>query len=212
MTGVSGSPACRTRRDGNLHQTVNRSLDRVDSVAAEALLAAVAESRDRQAFARLFAIYAPRVKGQLMARGAAAGIAEELTQEVMLTIWRKADRFDPARGAASTWIFAITRNCLLNQLRGRRYPVVEDDDPELTVASGQGPEEALSSAQDEWEIGEALARLPDEQREVLRGAYFRGRTMRELADEQRVALGTVKTRVRLALDRLRQMLKGRDGP
>ena len=103
-----------------------------------------------------------------------------------------------------------------NHVRTHTYtvnrPVVEDDDPTLTVASDQGPEEALSSAQDEWEIGEALARLPDEQREVLRGAYFRGRTMRELADEQRVALGTVKTRVRLALDRLRQMLKGRDGP
>ena len=183
-----------------------------EEFAPDELLLAVAQRSDREAFATLFGHYAPRIKGHLITLGTSPGLADELTQEVMLTVWRKAHLFDPSRGAASTWIFVVARNCRVNHLRVRSFPQVDDDDPALAnIAAAENPEQQLAAAEDAWVVGRAMAVLPTEQREVLRGAYFRGRTLRELADEQRVALGTVKTRVRLALGRLRRVLQLQEG-
>jgi RNA polymerase sigma-70 factor (ECF subfamily) len=172
---------------------------------AAALVEAIARTRDRHAFARLFALYAPRVKGQLRARGASPAVADEVTQEVMLAVWRKAAQFDPSKGLVATWLFAITRNCLVNHQRGQRWPEPDAlDEP----AQGVAADEQLASAESERILRAALDELPAEQRDALAGAYYRGRTMRELAEEQRLPVGTVKTRVRLALARLRARLSG----
>jgi RNA polymerase sigma-70 factor (ECF subfamily) len=178
----------------------------MDGSDGAALVDAVATLRDRAAFARLFELYAPRVKGQLMARGAAAGVADELTQEVMLTVWRKASQFDRRKGLVSTWLFVIARNCFLSHQRRQHWP--EADAPEAATPPAP-PEALLLSAESHHQLREALGGLPQEQRETLDGAYYRGRTLRELADEQGIPLGTVKTRVRLALTRLREALAGK---
>ena len=181
---------------------------------------AIAERGDRDAFARLFTWFAPRVKAQLVLAGAGES-AEELVQEVMLKVWRRAAQFDPARGSAATWIHAIARNTLISHRRGPQHaeqPKADlDGDLDLDDAAAaeadaladRGPEEA--ALQMEWRrvLGSALAALPPEQYDVLRGAYFSGRTLRDVAEERKVSLGTVKTRARLALARLRGILESR---
>jgi RNA polymerase sigma-70 factor, ECF subfamily len=172
-------------------------------------IAAIAAHADRAAFARLFRLYAPKVKGQLMARGAAASVADELTQDVMLTVWRKASQFDATRGTPAGWLYAITRNRLLNHVRDAGYPQPERPLEEKTVTDASpGPDEELAWERQREHLARAIEALPQEQAAVLRGAYWRGQTLQECADEQQVPLGTVKTRVRLALGRLRALLGG----
>ncbi len=172
---------------------------------AEALLQAVADHGDREAFAALFRFFAPRVKGYLLTLGAPAGVAEDLVQEVMLAVWRKADQFDPSRGAAAAWIFTASRNLFVSRIRREKRAQVEEDDPQR-VSSEPGPEEHAAATQSRDALASAIASLPPEEAAVLNGAYFRGRTMRELAEDRGVPLGTVKTRVRLGLERLRRTL------
>ncbi len=188
------------------HRATVRVLVTMDSSDGAALVEAIAARRDRAAFARLFELFAPRVKGQLMARGASAAIADELTQEVMLAVWRKAAQFDRSKGLVSTWLFVIARNAFLSHHRRQRWP--EPDALGDGAPAPELPEALLLSAEGHHHLREAMGGLPSEQRETLDGAYYRGRTLRELAEEQGIPLGTVKTRVRLALTRLREALGG----
>jgi len=181
---------------------VNEALDDA------ALMTAIAERADRAAFARLFRRYAPKVKAQLAARGAAAGSADELTQEVMLVVWRKAALYDASRGSLPAWLYTIGRNCLYNRARdGKRREVeIEAPDPSVGPASG---EQLLMAVERHRTLAVSLSRLPAEQRDILEGAYWRGQTLQECAEERKIPLGTVKTRVRLALQHLRELMKTR---
>ena len=173
-----------------------------------ALMAAVVEHADREAFAELFRRYAPRVKGHLVARGTPAGVADELTQETMLLVWRKAALFDAAKGSLPTWLFTISRNCLLNHVRrgGRPAPAPDAADGTILVPD---TEQQLMTAQATRVMTAALEQLPTEQRTILLAAYWKGQTMQECAEEANVPLGTVKTRMRLALARLRELMHRR---
>jgi RNA polymerase sigma-70 factor (ECF subfamily) len=176
-----------------------------------ALMTAIAERADRAAFAQLFARYAPRVKAHLTARGAAAGAAEELTQEVMLVLWRKAALYDANRGGLPAWLYTISRNCLYNRMRGEQRR--EADDPIETpepVEGGSSGEERLISLERQRALTACLRQLAPEQREILEQAYWRGQTLQECADQRKLPLGTVKTRVRLALQHLRELMKTRN--
>lgn len=176
-----------------------------DDAAPEELIRAVALHQHRAAFARLFKSYGPRLKGFLAARGTDLATAEELAQETMLAVWRKAHQFDPARGSASTWIYTIARNTLCTHLRGQLRAELDPEDPAL-VAPAPVPEDELAVLCDRDALVAAMSALPGEQVDALRGAYFQGRSLAEVAEGQRVPLGTVKTRVRLALERLRRLL------
>lgn len=180
----------------------------------ESLLARVGAERDRGAFAELFRHFAPRLKGHLQGRGMSAATADELVQEAMISVWRHASQFDPARGSASTWMYAITRNALVNHVRRERRPEPEPGDPAMA-----GPDGSAEHPEDQYLVGErqriiaaALARLPLEQAATLHDAYYAGRTLQQIADEQAVPLGTVKTRVRLALAKLRDAFGGGSKP
>jgi RNA polymerase sigma factor (sigma-70 family) len=173
---------------------------------ANDLLLAVAQQRDRGAFARLYEHYAPQVKRYLMRAGADDDAAEEIAQEVMVTIWRKAESFDPSRASAGTWIFTIARNKRIDRFRRERRPEYDPDDPLLVTAQSAEGDAAVVAEQREQEVARALAELPDGQAEILRGAYFEGRSLREIAEELGLPLGTVKSRVRLAMGRLRGSL------
>jgi RNA polymerase sigma-70 factor, ECF subfamily len=200
-------PASLVAAPRNASQLVSSAVD-VDGTDAASLVEAIASQRDRAAFARLFALYGPRVRSQLCARGASLTVADEVTQEVMLTVWRKAGQFDPRRGRVGTWLFVIARNCLIDHQRGQRWPQPEPDDD----VRADAPDDQLAEAERQRDLRAALDELPLEQREALAGAYYRGRTMRELADEHRLPVGTVKTRVRLGLARLRACLGGKALP
>lgn len=164
----------------------------------------IRDARDTAAFAELFRHFAPRVKGFLMKSGASEALAEECVQEVMATLWNKAHLFDPARASVSTWLFTIARNRKIDALRKQRRPEPEE------LPWGPEPEpdqaDALVLQQETSRLGAALAELPDKQRELIERAYFGDLSHSEIADATGLPLGTIKSRIRLALHRLRHTL------
>jgi RNA polymerase sigma-70 factor (ECF subfamily) len=171
------------------------------------LLDAVARAQDRKAFAQLFAYFAPRVKGFLIRTGLAESVAEEVTQEVMIAVWRKSSYFDPSRAGASTWVFTIARNQRIDRLRRTRSRTADhlldlSDEPD-TPPSG---EDIMIMAEREEEVRKALATLSNEQATIVKLSFFSEAPHSEIARELGIPLGTVKSRVRLALNRLRTLL------
>lgn len=171
------------------------------------LIDAVAQAQDRKAFAQLFAYFAPRVKGFLIRTGLAESVAEEVTQEVMIAVWRKASYFDPSRAGASTWVFTIARNQRIDRLRRSRSRTADhlldlSDEPD-TPPSG---EDIVIMAEREEEVRKALATLSNEQATIVKLSFFSEAPHAEIARELGIPLGTVKSRVRLALNRLRTLL------
>jgi len=169
------------------------------------LIVAIAERGDRDAFAALFSHFAPRVKSYLLRLGAAAELAEELAQETLLTVWRRAGAFDPGRAAASTWIFTIARNLRFDALRREKRPSMAGDPSDAGTAPAL-PDTLLAALQDEARIGRAIAELPPDQARVVRLAFFSDKAHSEIAGELGLPLGTVKSRLRLAMGRLRTRL------
>jgi RNA polymerase sigma-70 factor, ECF subfamily len=169
------------------------------------MIGAIAARADRGAFAALFGHFAPRVKSYMLRLGADPRLAEELAQETLLAVWRKAAAFDPAKAAASTWIFTIARNLRIDAVRrDRRAEPLDDRNEE--VDDDPTPYDALAAAQSEGRIREALMALPPEQAEVVRLSFFSDKPHSEIAEELGLPLGTVKSRLRLAMGRLRDLL------
>ncbi|MDG1067925.1 MAG: sigma-70 family RNA polymerase sigma factor [Sulfitobacter sp.] len=165
----------------------------------------VRDSRDKAAFSALFSHFAPRIKGYLIKSGADATTAEECAQDVMTTLWRKADQFDPTRASVTTWIFTIARNRRIDMLRRDRRPDPED----LPWGPAPEPEQShvLELQQESARLVEAVSNLPQNQRKLIEQAYFGEMTQAEIAEITGLPLGTIKSRLRLALDRLRHSLK-----
>ena len=165
----------------------------------------IRDEKDRDAFAEVFDHFAPRVKGFLMKSGADATLAEECTQDVMATLWHKSHQFDPGRASVATWIFTIARNRKIDILRRQRRPEPE----ELPWGPEAEPDQAdVVNLQQETKIlGDALKELPPAQRELIDKAYFGDLTHSEIAAETGLPLGTIKSRIRLALERLRHSMK-----
>lgn len=173
------------------------------------LIEKIAESKDRDAFAALFAHFAPRLKGYLMRLGASNGQAEEVLQEALLTVWRKAHLFDRKKAAASTWIFTIARNRRIDILRKRKFPEIDAEDPSLVPDAPPAPDEEVIGAREGEAVRAALEKLPEEQRELVRLAFYNGWSHSRIAADTNLPLGTVKSRLRLAFSRLRNELEGR---
>ena len=170
------------------------------------LVEAIAVDRDREAFASLFRYFAPRLKGFGLRRGVDGTTAEELVQETMLTVWRKAATFDPTRATVSTWIFTIVRNKRIDMFRREGYPEVDLDEVREVAAGEPAADDTLVAVQAGATLRIAIKTLPKEQLEILQKAYFEDKSHRAIADEMRLPLGTVKSRIRLALARLRVAL------
>jgi len=169
------------------------------------MIGAIAAHADRAAFARLFEHFAPRVKSYMLRLGAEPQLAEELAQETLLAVWRKAAAFDRAKAAPSTWIFTIARNLRIDAARrSRRGDPVED--PSDTPDAEPTPDAVLAAAQSEGRIQQALGALPPEQAEVVRLSFFSDKPHSEIAEALKLPLGTVKSRLRLAMARLRDLL------
>ncbi|XBQ17265.1 MAG: sigma-70 family RNA polymerase sigma factor [Oceanicaulis sp.] len=177
----------------------------LDRDALDALVEATA-ARDRTAFASLFEFYAPRVKAYLLRLNAPEPLAEELAQEVMLTVWRKAHMFDRSQASASTWIFRIARNRRIDAARRAARPDLDGEDPLLQPPEITAPDDSAHAEGRDRRVREALTDLPDEQLALLRMAFFDGLSHRDIADRMGVPLGTVKSRLRLAFDKLRRVL------
>lgn len=199
------------RRDGaRVGMAVTRLIEdpaAPDGGALAGLIRRIAVDRDRQAYARIYGFYAPRVNAFLRKSGLSPADAEEVTQEAMLNVWRKAASFDPARAGVSTWIFTIARNLKIDHLRRRKVAAhaetatFEEEGEELVSA-----EAMMIAAQREEQVRTALRGLSDEQAAVVRLSFLSDKAHSEIARELGLPLGTVKSRVRLALGRLRMLL------
>ena len=167
----------------------------------------MADRRDKAAFVRLFDHFSPRLAAYLARLGTDAGLAEELAQEVMVTLWRKADQFDPAKSSLATWLYRIARNRRIDVLRRDRIDFV---DPLDTVnETGEDPEtdRRIDLQQREERLRTAMLSLPEEQLSLVRLAFFEGLSHSEIAERVSLPLGTVKSRIRLAFTRLRRQLE-----
>jgi RNA polymerase sigma-70 factor (ECF subfamily) len=173
-------------------------------------LAAIASRQDRTAFAELFNHFAPRVKAFMRRNGATDQQAEEIAQETMLALWRKAHLFDPAAAGAATWIFTIARNLRIDAIRRETRGGairVDEVEAEYEVDDSPGADVQLAAAQSEARVREALTSLSSEQLQVIEMSFFEEKAHSEIAEALGIPLGTVKSRIRLAMKRLRAVLE-----
>lgn len=169
-----------------------------------AWMLSVRDGRDRNAFVMLFDYYAPRLKGFLIKSGATAETAEEVIQDVMLTVWRKAAQFDPHKSQVSGWIYQIARNRHVDTLRKMKKPMPEELGE---VETEDDASQIVALEQEASQLKKALGRLKKNQREVIERAYLGELTHQEISEETGLPLGTIKSRIRLGLERLRHELK-----
>lgn len=167
----------------------------------------VAASGDAEAFRALFDLYAPRVKAYMMRQGADAALAEELAQETLLSVWRKAALYSSDRGSVTTWVFTIARNLRIDRLR-KETTWVELPEGRNEEASGDPtPEAEIEAKQRGKRVQDALARLPADQHEVVALSYIEGLSHSEIAARLDLPLGTVKSRMRLAYMKIRESVE-----
>ncbi len=171
------------------------------------LLVAVATSQDRNAYAEIFAYYGPRAKSYLMRLGADANEAEEIAQDVMVTVWRKAHLFDRRQASVSTWIFRIARNRRIDAFRRSNKPALDPEEPMVLPAGVPAPDEHVEALDAEAKVRTALKDLPEEQLKMVQLAFYEGLSHSEIAGKLDMPLGTVKSRIRLAFAKLKGSLE-----
>jgi len=194
--------------DAELLQT-NQAVDATQALnkRMQENLIAIGKHRDQQAFSDFYDHFAGRIKSFLLGKGMEEAIAEELAQEIMLIVWRRAESYDPNKAAASTWLFTIARNRRIDYLRGNSRIEVELDDEMLEVDSDEATqEENVNLEQQSAILLNAMNKLPQEQRQVLHLSYFRGQSHGAIADWLSLPVGTVKSRIRLAMKSIRSEL------
>ena len=168
------------------------------------LLLSIGQIQDKAAFADLFQHFAPRVKSYMLKLGSADEMAEELAQQTLLQVWRKAQLFDPDKAAASTWIFRIARNIRIDVLRKQKHFFDDDFDLAEIEDEQEDVEVKINREQKIRHVALALAELPQNQAKIIRMSFYDGLSHGEIAKQLELPLGTVKSRIRLAFGRLRE--------
>ena len=195
---------------GSKGETVTSLYDRPGAAADPSAFAdcveAIAASGDKAAFAHLFAHFAPRLKAYLLRLGLDSGPAEDVAQEVMVTVWRKAATFDRRQASVSTWIFRIARNRRIDLFRRDRRAALDAHDPAFQPAAEPAPDAASEAAEREAQVRLAMADLSEDQRQLVRAHFYEDLTHSQIAERTGVPLGTVKSRLRLAFGKLRLKL------
>ena len=171
------------------------------------LLLRVGSDRDKSAFEKLYEHFAPRLKSFLLRIGSDVSSAEEICQESMIMVWRRAETFNPDSAGASTWIFTIARNKRIDKLRKDNRPLPDLNDPSFFQMPVDKSDDILERVEEEQKIKNALKNLPLEQAKLILSAYYEEKSHRKIAEESNLPLGTVKSRIRLAINRLRSQLE-----
>lgn len=200
-------PAGLAPEAGQLHdRPMPTDLEAKTPAELARLIEAVAARQDRDAFAALFDHFAPRIKAFLMRSNLPAAGAEELAQEALLIVWRKASQFDRDRAGASSWIFTIARNLRIDSARREQRGKVLDLEANEDAEPPLPPDAELLASERDRRVRDALEHLSDEQLRVVRLSFFEGKAHGDIAAELELPLGTVKSRIRLAMNRLRELL------
>jgi RNA polymerase sigma-70 factor (ECF subfamily) len=171
------------------------------------LIEAIASHKDRAAFASLFGHFAPRVKAFIMRGSADAETAQEVAQETLIMVWRKAASFDRSRASAATWIYTIARNKRIDLLRRAARPIDTDDWLVVYAPEVEDADKSVLAGQTYTRVKELMGGLSADQLVVIQKAFFEDKTHTVIAEELKLPLGTVKSRIRLALGRLREALE-----
>lgn len=181
------------------------------------LLQLVGRERDELAFSKLYAHFAPLIKGVCLSNASPyfpADAAEEVVQEVMIKVWNKAPLYDPSKAAASTWIYTVMRNCRIDLMRRNRRVATDNDAIDLDDIWDEADDDLayvyLVQASNEALIKESFHHLPAEQRQVLTQVYMQGKTHQQISEEIGLPLGTVKSRVRIGLKKMQHLILGLD--
>jgi RNA polymerase sigma-70 factor (ECF subfamily) len=178
----------------------------LSEISHEQLVIMVARNKDKYAFRQLFDHYAPRIKSYLLNFQITDQKAEDLTQEVMITLWQKADKFDPDKAKISTWLFRVARNKYIDKVRKQKYPEVNADDHIASIVAPEKTDRTIQEKQDQGRIKMAMASLSDEQQKVIELSFFKELSHSQIAAETNMPLGTVKSRIRTAFQILRKEL------
>lgn len=167
----------------------------------------VAVDRDRASFAVVFDYYGPRVKAFMISRRIDPAKAEDLAQDVMLTVWRRAELYDSDKASVSTWIFTIARNRMIDEKRSEsRRPDLLQRDPSQDPDAPMTPEDEHIQQTTTRRVAIAIAKLSEPQATVLRMSFVEGESHHRIAERLALPLGTVKSRIRLAKQRLFELL------
>ena len=167
------------------------------------ILVELAKSRDKKLFMQLYDYFAPRLKSFLVRKGANEELAEELVQEALLSVWRKTSSYDPDKATASTWIFRIARNLWIDRLRKEK--------PDMLSPLNSYPEAGYTPSLavcDSGRLKEAMDALPQQQAQLVYKVYYEGKSHREIAEDMDMPIGSVKSGLRLAFDKLRVRIGG----
>ena len=174
---------------------------------AAGLIEDIASRQDRAAFASLFSHFAPRVKAFIMRGGTDAETAQEVAQEALIMVWRKAASFDRGRASAATWIYVIARNRRIDLLRRGARPIDTEDWLVVYAPEEEDADKSVLAGQTYTRLKELMGGLSADQLVVIQKAFFEDKTHTAIAEELKLPLGTVKSRIRLALGRLREALE-----
>lgn len=169
----------------------------------EADLQAVGNRADRNAFKRIFLVMTPKLKAYLISTGQSQNEAEEILQETMLKVWRKASLFDKNKSAANTWIYSVAKNARIDRIRKETRPAPDPDDPYFTPDPPETGEQSVSRSQDGEIIRKAMQILSVDQIQIIKMSFFEDKSHAEISEELGLALGTVKSRIRLAFGKIR---------
>ena len=172
------------------------------------LLSKIATDRSHEAFRRLFVEYGPRVRNFMMQQGADATLAEELAQETLITVWRKAGLYSSEKGSATTWIYTIARNLRTDHIRRQRaWQELTDEHSEAIPSDDAAADDVVAERQRQVRVQAVMKELPPEQVEVVTLAFMEGLSHGEISERLALPLGTVKSRIRLAYQKLRTALE-----
>jgi RNA polymerase sigma-70 factor, ECF subfamily len=204
--GVLPLPQETWRPRGRPGAIVHQKADRMTPQYAATLVRAIASGHDRNAFKELYGFYAPRIQTMLVRSGASTEIAEDIAQETLIAVWRKAASYDADRATVSAWVFTIARNLRIDRFRRDQRAQLHNVYELVEPAASSPPDMPLEAVELESRVRAAIDGLPDEQVRVVELSFFEGQAHGDIAEKLGIPLGTVKSRLRLAMARLRQYL------
>lgn len=204
--GQMAAATVNVRKDRISKRMTTAILDASTPDGAAQIMLLIANERNKSAFKVLFKHYAPRIKAYMLKLGTENSLADELAQETLLTVWRKAEQFDRSKASPSTWIFTIARNLRIDAFRKLNRPELDPEDPALIPEAEEAADDRVGRLERAKIIRAALKDLNAEQAEVIRLSFFEDKSHSVISEELGVPLGTVKSRLRLAFGRIRKIV------
>ncbi len=167
----------------------------------------IGKNQDKSAFSNIFKHFAPRLKSFLVKAGSTDMQAEEVIQEVMIAIWTKSSTYDSNKSSVSTWVYTIARNKRIDKIRKEKRHYISESDEGLEIPVDSTQEKEIFSAQVSNSLKKYMSNLPEEQSKLLKLSYFYNKTHADISEELKIPLGTVKSRIRLALTKMRHLVE-----